>query len=80
MKGRLTALAKLAPLSQMEQCGRITPEQVAGMLRNDWPDCSGLGGRLQAESVAGLVRNTHLMMIDDIQNHIRSLIADLPIR
>jgi hypothetical protein len=55
MEGRLTALVNPAPLSQMEQCGRITPEQVAGMLRNDWPDCSGLGGRLQAESVAGLV-------------------------
>ena len=34
------------------------------MLRNHWPECSGLGGRLQTESVAGLARNTHSSPFD----------------
>jgi len=25
--------------------GRLTPESVAGLLRNRWPACSGIGGR-----------------------------------
>jgi hypothetical protein len=32
---------------------------VAGMLWNQWPDSSGMGGRLGVEWVAGLDRNTH---------------------
>ena len=31
---------------------------VAGMLRNGWPDCSGMGGRNGSEWVAGMRRNT----------------------
>jgi len=33
---------------------------VAGMLRNRWPEWSGMGGRNQSESVAGMRRNTQL--------------------
>ena len=32
---------------------------VAGMLRNQWPDKIGIGGRFAPEWVAGMVRNTH---------------------
>ena len=31
---------------------------VAGMLRNQWPDKIGIGGRFAPEWVAGMVRNT----------------------
>lgn len=30
------------------------------MLRNQWPDCSGMGGRNQSEWVAGMGRNTQI--------------------
>jgi hypothetical protein len=49
MEGRLTALVNPAPLSQMEQCGRIIPELVAGMPRIGWPPSSGIGGRIGPE-------------------------------
>jgi integrase len=52
MEGRLTALVNPAPLSQMEQCGRITPERVAGMPRIGWPPSSGIGGRIGPEYAA----------------------------
>ena len=33
-------------------------ERVAGLLRNDWPDWNGIGGRFGSEWVADLRRNT----------------------
>src|SRR5690606_12186015 len=36
-----------------------SPESVAGLLRNRWPESTGMGGRLGPESVAGFHRNTH---------------------
>jgi hypothetical protein len=52
MEGRLTANV----LIQRRFHNR---NNVAGLLRNDWPECSGLAGRFAAESVAGLLRITH---------------------
>jgi DNA-binding transcriptional ArsR family regulator len=46
-------LVNPAPLSQMEQCGRITPERVAGMPRIGWPPSSGIGGRIGPEYARG---------------------------
>ena len=36
-------------------------ESVAGLGRNQWPDCVGITGRLRSESLAALRRNPHLM-------------------
>jgi len=41
--------------------GRNGSERPAGMNRNGWPDCFGIGGRFGSESVAGMRRNTHIM-------------------
>ena len=49
---------------------------VAGLLRNDWPDCSGLGGRFAAESVAGLLRNTQEQFIVSFNKAPKKLILD----
>jgi hypothetical protein len=38
---------------------------VAGMLRNQWPDKIGIGGRFAPEWVAGMVRNTHSSFVTD---------------
>jgi hypothetical protein len=37
--------------------GRIRSESSAGMNRNGWPACFGIGGRDESESVAGMRRN-----------------------
>jgi hypothetical protein len=39
--------------------GRIAVEQPAALPWNQWPTCSGMGGRNGVESVAGMAWNTH---------------------
>jgi len=36
------------------------------MLRNQWPDKIGMGGRFTPESVAGMGRNTQIGIVDPL--------------
>ena len=38
----------------------MTLMRVAGIVRNRWPACPGMGGRLRPESPAGIERNTQI--------------------
>jgi hypothetical protein len=40
--------------------GRIAVEQPAALPWNQWPTCSGMGGRNGVESVAGMAWNTQV--------------------
>ena len=47
----------IPPERYWRSAARSQPAGVAGINRNRWPGCSGLGGRIRPDWVAGIDRN-----------------------